>query len=562
MNGKPDAYSLISCAAFAIMSLSLSRQTQCGFEIDLLYFFLGCLIVQLMKLKLQLFILGAGFSYCLIILRSSFSSLDTGENGQYSSELQDGNSVILYVDSLQSPSVDNNISLQTPSVNNNISSATSSIDSTQLVISTNIGSMMDQLGTYVKALEHENSNLIQIISEHVKKYVEEHSQLVVSDPNLMMDALKLETINDVEEIAKVMMMAGFEKDFSDVYNNCRRECLDKCLTHRLFGLQKLSIEDVHNMSWKDLEDKIERWIRTFNVALKILFPGERRLCDRIFCGFSSAADFSFMEICRESTIQLLNFVDYVSSGSHSPERLFKILEVFETLRDLIPEFASLFCDQYSLSLRNEATAIWKRVGKTIRDIFKELEYLIGRDLTEVTNFGGGLHPITQHVMNYLRVVCGSQQTLEQVFYDSSLASKIRRIMDTLESNLEAKSICYEDSSLGYIFLINNHTYIVEMTKDNELGTLLGDDWLQKYAAKVRHYHTQCKKTTEAIPSTLVLDFFRSKYNGGEVSKVYQEDMKEIEIPPSQPEERYQNFIIQKQFKIQNNLFWFQVQNAK
>jgi hypothetical protein len=31
MNGKPDAYSLISCAAFAIMSLSLSRQTQCGF---------------------------------------------------------------------------------------------------------------------------------------------------------------------------------------------------------------------------------------------------------------------------------------------------------------------------------------------------------------------------------------------------------------------------------------------------------------------------------------------------------------------------------------------------
>jgi len=470
--------------------------------------------------------------------------------------------VILYVDSLQSLSVSNNISLQTPSVDNNISSATSSIDSTQLVISTNIGSMMDQLGTYVKALEHENSTLIQIISEHVKKYVEEHSQLVVSDPNLMMDALKPKTINDVEEIAKVMMMAGFEKDFSDVYNNCRRECLDKCLMHRLFGLQKLSIEDVHNMSWKDLEDKIERWIRTFNVALKILFPGERRLCDRIFCGFSSAADFSFMEICRESTIQLLNFVDYVSSGSHSPERLFKILEVFETLRDLIPEFASLFCDQYSLSLRNEATAIWKRVGKTIRDIFKELEYLIGRDLTEVTNFGGGLHPITQHVMNYLRVVCGSQQTLEQVFYDSSLASKIRRIMDTLESNLEAKSICYEDSSLGYIFLINNHTYIVEMTKDNELGTLLGDDWLQKYAAKVRHYHTQCKKTTEAIPSTLVLDFFRSKYNGGEVSKVYQEDMKEIEIPPSQPEERYQNFIIQKQFKIQNNLFWFQVQNAK
>lgn len=51
VNGKPDAYSLISCASFAIMSLSMSRQTLCGFENDLLYFFLGFLIVQLMKIK-------------------------------------------------------------------------------------------------------------------------------------------------------------------------------------------------------------------------------------------------------------------------------------------------------------------------------------------------------------------------------------------------------------------------------------------------------------------------------------------------------------------------------
>jgi len=205
------------------------------------------------------------------------------------------------VDSLQSPNVNNNISLQSPSVNNNISSATSSIDSPQLVISTNVGSMMEQLGTYVKAPEHENSNLIEIISEHVTKYVEEHSQSVVTDPNLMMDALKPETINDLEEIAKVMIMDGFEKDFSEVYNSCRKECLDKCLMHILPDLKKLNIEDIHNMSWKDLEDQIERWIITFNIALKILFLGERRLSDRVFFGFSSAADFSFMEICREST---------------------------------------------------------------------------------------------------------------------------------------------------------------------------------------------------------------------------------------------------------------------
>jgi hypothetical protein len=76
VNGTPDSYSLSSCAAFSIMLLSVSRQTQCGFEIDLMYFFLGSLIVQLMKIKLELCILGVGFSYLIIILRSVFSSIN------------------------------------------------------------------------------------------------------------------------------------------------------------------------------------------------------------------------------------------------------------------------------------------------------------------------------------------------------------------------------------------------------------------------------------------------------------------------------------------------------
>jgi hypothetical protein len=99
MNGKPDAYSLLSCAAFAIMFLSLSRQIQCGFEVDLLYFFLGCLIVQIMKIKLQLFIVGAGFSYLIIILRSSFSSIDVVIDNEDPTSLQDENLVIIEVNS-------------------------------------------------------------------------------------------------------------------------------------------------------------------------------------------------------------------------------------------------------------------------------------------------------------------------------------------------------------------------------------------------------------------------------------------------------------------------------
>ncbi|RDY07257.1 Calmodulin-binding transcription activator 5, partial [Mucuna pruriens] len=74
VNGKPDVLGLISCASFAFMSFSLSRQIDLGFEVDLLNFFLGCLMVQLMKINLMLASIGGVFSYFLIILRSSLDS--------------------------------------------------------------------------------------------------------------------------------------------------------------------------------------------------------------------------------------------------------------------------------------------------------------------------------------------------------------------------------------------------------------------------------------------------------------------------------------------------------
>nr|XP_004490669.1 uncharacterized protein LOC101500706 isoform X2 [Cicer arietinum] len=539
MNGKPDAYSIISCAAFSIMSLSLSRQTQCGFEVDLLYFFLGVLIVQLMKIKLQLFIVGAGFSYSLIILRSSFSSIDAiaRADNEYS-ELQNGSSVVINMNSLQLDSTD-------------IASNSNGINSPQLVGS-DFNSMMDQLQTCVKALEQENSNLIEMLLEQIEKYVEEDSQLVVADPNFMMDALHPETIKSVQETAMLMVTAGFEKEFSDVYNNCRRKCLDECLMHKLFRFQKFSLDEVHNMSWQDLKEEIEIWIKASNVALKILFHGERRLCDRVFFGFSSAADFSFMEVCRGSTVQLLNFADGVANGRRSPEHLFNTLKVFETLRDLIPDFESLFCDQHSVSLMNEAITIWKRLGESIRGIFVELENLIVRD-SAVTVPGGGLHPITQHVMNYLHAVCRFCPTLEQVFDGSSLSGQMNRIMDQLESNLEEKSKSYEDPSLSYIFWMNNDKYIVEMTKDTKLGTLLVDFWIGKHALKKSQYHAKYQKTMGTIPPTLVQDLFQTTgpfgdvqpllYSSQQVDEIDGENVKADvhEASPSEQQQMYFNF---------------------
>jgi len=251
VNGKPDAYSLISCAAFAIMSLSLSRQSQCGFEVDLPYFFLGCLTVLLMKIKFQLFIIGAGLNYSLIILHSSFSSVQ--ETGF--SEFQDESSVIIEVDSQELDNI-------------------------------GIGSTMEQLKNYLNMLQKKYLTLVDILLKHVNEY--DDSDLMLPGHNFMIDELPPDLINYLHETVKFMVSAGFEEEFSNVYINCRRKCLEECLINRLFGLQKINIGN-ENQRAKYVDVVIKKWITASEITLKILFPFEQRLCDHVFSGFASSS---------------------------------------------------------------------------------------------------------------------------------------------------------------------------------------------------------------------------------------------------------------------------------
>ncbi|KAE8039361.1 hypothetical protein FH972_011781 [Carpinus fangiana] len=372
-------------------------------------------------------------------------------------------------------------------------------------------------------LSRESAGNLSFDSEDEDEEGEDHEIPVaqpVTDYDVVIDALPSGTINDLHEIAKRMVAAGFGKECSHVYSSCRREFLEESLSR--LGLQKLSNDEVLKMPWSDLEEEIERWVKASNVALRILFPSERRLCDRVFFGLSSAADLSFMEVCRGSTIQLLNFADAVSIGSRSPERLFKVLDVFEALRDLIPEFDLVFSDQYCLVLRNEAVTIWKRLGEAIRGILMELENLIRRDPAKAPVPGGGLHPMTRYVMNYLRAACRSRQTLEQVFDENvvppsklgddrggsstSLSVQMAWIMELFESNLEAKAKIYKDPALSSVFMMNNGRYIGQKVKDSELASLLGEDWIRKHTARIRQWHASFQRSSwSKVLAVLKLD---------------------------------------------------------
>ncbi|XP_057724559.1 exocyst complex component EXO70B1-like [Arachis stenosperma] len=312
-----------------------------------------------------------------------------------------------------------------------------------------------------------NLAVVNMLKCNLNKYIQDKvhriPEILINDHNFLIDELPSQLVSDLHEKVKFMVRTGFEKECMDQYCTWRREFLD------LAG-KELSIQEIEE------KRRIKTWIKVSNVSLKILFPNERRLCDRIFLGFPSVADCSFAQICGEFTTNLLDFANGFANGSHMLNLLPSVLQVFGVLHELIPEFESVFLDQFSVSLRSEAATTGRRLRKAINGMFMQLEKLINCDTSQVA-CTGGICPVTVEVMNHLSAV--------GEFGSSWLSAEVTRIIALLESHLEAKSKDYSNPALGFVFLMNNERYIEKKAKQYQLDKILGNHWIRQRAAKVR-----------------------------------------------------------------------------
>lgn len=81
-------------------------------------------------------------------------------------------------------------------------------------------------------------------------------------------------------------------------------------------------------------------------------------------------------------------------------------------------------------------------------------------------------------------MCSYQSTLKQLFQEfgtgdennSQLASVTMRIMQALQTNLDAKSKQYKDPSLTHLFLMNNIHYMVRSVRRYAI-LAVGDNYI-------------------------------------------------------------------------------------
>ncbi|XP_010554527.1 PREDICTED: exocyst complex component EXO70A1 isoform X2 [Tarenaya hassleriana] len=293
-----------------------------------------------------------------------------------------------------------------------------------------------------------------------------------------------------------------EEEFKQLlasYRETRSTVLEESL--RKLGVEKLSKEDVQRMQWEVLEAKIGNWIHFMRIAVKLLFAGERKVCDQIFGGFDSLSDQCFADVTANSVSMLLSFGDAIARSKRSPEKLFVLLDMYEIMRELHSEMEAIFKGKACVEIRDSAMGLTKRLAQTAQETFGDFEEAVEKDATKTAVLDGTVHPLTSYVINYVKFLFDYQSTLKQLFQEygngddsnSQLASVTMRIMQALQNNLDGKSKQYRDPALTHLFLMNNIHYMVRSVRRSEAKDLLGDDWVQRHRRIVQQHANQYKR---------------------------------------------------------------------
>ncbi|KAF5737410.1 Exocyst subunit exo70 family protein A2 isoform 1 [Tripterygium wilfordii] len=306
----------------------------------------------------------------------------------------------------------------------------------------------------------------------------------------------------LHDLAQQMVQAGHQQQLFRIYRDTRASVLEQSL--KKLGVERLSKDDLQKMQWEVLEAKIGNWIHYMRISVKLLFSGEKTICDQILDGFDSLRDQCFAEVTANSVAVLLSFGEAIAKSKRSPEKLFVLLDMYEILRELQSEIEVLFQTKACLEMRESALSLTRRLAQTAQETFGDFEEAVEKDATKTAVQDGTVHPLTSYVINYVKFLFDYQSTLKQLFQefdesdpDAQLATVTTRIMHALQNNLDGKSKQYKDPALTQLFLMNNIHYIVRTVRRSEAKDLLGDDWVQIHRRIVQQHANHYKRVSWA-----------------------------------------------------------------
>ncbi|KAF5475985.1 hypothetical protein F2P56_007736 [Juglans regia] len=157
---------------------------------------------------------------------------------------------------------------------------------------------------------------------------------------------------DLRSIAECTISSGYAKECVSIYKIIRQSIVDEGVYH--LGVEKLSSSQLNKMDWEVLESKIKNWLDTVKISMRTLFTGEKILCDHVFASSDSIRESCFTEISKQGATILFSFPEVVAKSKKSPEKIFRVLDIYTAISENWPEIESIFSFESTASVRYQA----------------------------------------------------------------------------------------------------------------------------------------------------------------------------------------------------------------
>ncbi|KAD4385053.1 hypothetical protein R6Q59_026665 [Mikania micrantha] len=313
---------------------------------------------------------------------------------------------------------------------------------------------------------------------------------------------------DLKSIADCMIGSGYGKECVKIYKILRKSIVDETMYN--LGVEKYSLNQINKMSWEVIEPKIKAWLHALKVALKSLFYGERILCDYVFSSSDKIRESCFSEICKERAVMLFEFPELVARSKKSMDRMFRTLDMYSAIFDQWSDIEMIFAFDATAVVRTQAVTSYAKLGEAVRAMLTDFETVLQKEASKAPVNGGGIHPLTRYVMNYLVFLSDYIESLSEILADwpldhvtsplpesyfsamnsdvsSTVSARIAWLLLVLLCKIDAVAELYKDVAQSYLFLVNNLNYVVSKVSNSNLRLLIGEDWLEKHKQKVKQY---------------------------------------------------------------------------
>ncbi|KAL8463162.1 hypothetical protein ACS0TY_033979 [Phlomoides rotata] len=309
-------------------------------------------------------------------------------------------------------------------------------------------------------------------------------------------------ISDLKMIAESMIKSGYSKECGKIYRITRKSIVDEEL-YRL-GIRSFNLSQIIRMDQKALEHQVSRWIEAAKVAVRVIFRSERLLCDQVFAVSETIKQTCIAHTTMEGAINLFKFPEIMAKIKRSPDKIFLLMNLFDTASDLSPEIESIFSYESLSPIKLQALSSIHKLRDSAQTILSEFVSSIQKNSSKTPIAGGGIHPLTYSVMDYVSLLAENSGTLSSILADeentaqspfpesyfnsaSGVASRLAWIVLVLLCKLDSKAELYKDIGLSYLFLTNNLQFIVEKVSSTALKLLLGQEWMSQIQKKVKLY---------------------------------------------------------------------------